>query len=682
MAKFQGKLTYDEIETDVFSREKAKAELEKRIAEKLSRMSETDLEELFMLHEKQLKDNKAYEIGAAGRRGAFIYGQMSFGEVKNEEAAEGDEFDESGAPVNRNFQEYFDKFASGSALETLDRCLRRYFRKAASSSRVRKFKRFCKAVPKAIIALLSKLIPRRRLLGTKPISEGRRTRKARFVLLNYKRRFRRNEKKASTGLVNAINVIDRGSDKVAEVTRGIYDRCGYGVYSAREWADRNKRQLLAGLVVLITSAVVGVSVVNYFTAYVYAYNGRALGLVKHQEDVLRVLDVVSEQLTREYGAEVDIDKEQNITFERVFMPEQEIDDMQEVFNRLTYMQDMNVRAYALYIEDRRIAILETRDRAEEMLDDYTNIYMLQPHMGVIYEDISFAEHVEIRPIDTQLGRIQNPEDIIARMMTGAMAHKVHVVEKGETFSEIAKKYGLTMAQLEATNPDVTPAKLSIGQELIVDLAVPLLTVQTTEVATYPAVIPFETVYEDNPNIFKGEQSTKRAGVNGEREVTARITRNNGLEVAREELKEVIITEPVSAVILRGTKDPPPLQGTGKLIYPVSGARLTSRFGTRGGRMHYGIDLACKSGTRIGAADGGTVTFAGYNGSFGYLVIVNHGGNMETYYAHCSSMHVKKGDRVYQGQHIANVGSTGRSTGPHLHFEVHVNGVAKNPLSYL
>ena len=99
-------------------------------------------------------------------------------------------------------------------------------------------------------------------------------------------------------------------------------------------------------------------------------------------------------------------------------------------------------------------------------------------------------------------------------------------------------------------------------------------------------------------------------------------------------------------------------------------------------MHYGVDLACRSGTRIGAADGGTVTFAGYKGSFGYLVIINHGANMETYYAHCSAIHVKRGDKVFKGQHIANVGSTGRSSGPHLHFEVHVNGTARNPLNYI
>ena len=77
-----------------------------------------------------------------------------------------------------------------------------------------------------------------------------------------------------------------------------------------------------------------------------------------------------------------------------------------------------------------------------------------------------------------------------------------------------------------------------------------------------------------------------------------------------------------------------------------------------------------------------MTFSGYNGSLGYMVAIDHGGGRVTWYGHCSKLFVKKGEKVYQGQHFANVGNTGRSTGPHCHFEVHINGVAKNPLKYL
>jgi len=691
MAKIFKKLTNTEIEdtaelsaTEVVSREKAKADLERRIAEKLSQMSETDLEELFMMHEQQLRARKVRERNTVGRHGGVYEGQLSFGEVKEDE--EEAQLDVIIKAQNRNFQDYFDEFASGSALEALDVKIRAFFRKIAGGKAISAIRRFSKTALQKTASFLNFItswVPSfTDVFPKRPTPEQRKARKAKYVLLKYKRRLMRRERWASSRMAGIISVMDSGNDKLAEATSGFVRISGNGIYAAREWTDHNKKKLLAGLVVIIMSAVAYVSVVNHYTAYVYAYNGRPLGLVKNQEDVLRVLDVVSLQLTREYGAEIEIDKEQNITFERIFRPEQEIDDMQEVFNRLTYMQDMNVRAYALYIDNIRIAIFDTSERAEQLLEDYTNIYLSQPHMEVTYEEVAFAESVDIRPLDTQLGRIQNSGEVIDRMLTGAMAHKTHYVEKGETFSGIAKKYGISMDELESTNQGITPARLSIGQEIILEYAVPLLTVQTVEVATYNDVLPFETIYEDNASIFKGEQSTKVKGVNGEREVTARIIRNNGIEVGREELNSIILKESSAAVVMRGTKDPPPAQGTGQLKYPVSGYRLTSKFGSRSGRMHYGIDMACKSGTRIGAADGGTVTFAGYQSSFGYLVIINHGANMETYYAHCSALFVKKGEKVHQGQHIANVGSTGRSSGPHLHFEVHVNGTARNPLNYL
>lgn len=88
------------------------------------------------------------------------------------------------------------------------------------------------------------------------------------------------------------------------------------------------------------------------------------------------------------------------------------------------------------------------------------------------------------------------------------------------------------------------------------------------------------------------------------------------------------------------------------------------------------------GTTVMAADGGTVTYAGYSGAYGYLVTIDHQNGMETRYAHNSELLVSVGDKVYQGQSIAKSGNTGRSTGPHVHFEIRVDGVAKDPLNYL
>lgn len=118
-----------------------------------------------------------------------------------------------------------------------------------------------------------------------------------------------------------------------------------------------------------------------------------------------------------------------------------------------------------------------------------------------------------------------------------------------------------------------------------------------------------------------------------------------------------------------------------LIRPISGT-ITSRFGRRSRGIHTGLDIATSKGTPIKAAAGGTVSFSGRKGSYGYLVVIDHGNGVQTYYAHCSALYVSAGQSVSQGETIAAVGSTGNSTGPHLHLEVRINGVCQNPQNYL
>lgn len=121
-----------------------------------------------------------------------------------------------------------------------------------------------------------------------------------------------------------------------------------------------------------------------------------------------------------------------------------------------------------------------------------------------------------------------------------------------------------------------------------------------------------------------------------------------------------------------------------LTKPVSGI-ISSRFGSRSSvrsSAHTGLDIATSAGTPVKAAASGTVTFSGWKGSYGYLIVITHSNGVQTYYGHCSKLYYSAGAQVSQGQTIAAVGSTGNSTGPHLHFEIRVNGIAYNPQNYL
>jgi len=118
----------------------------------------------------------------------------------------------------------------------------------------------------------------------------------------------------------------------------------------------------------------------------------------------------------------------------------------------------------------------------------------------------------------------------------------------------------------------------------------------------------------------------------------------------------------------------------KMAWPTEGSRITQYFSWR----HTGVDIANKIGTPLYAADDGVVEISagGYNGGYGNTIVINHGGGIKTRYGHASKLFVKVGDTVSKGDNIAAMGSTGRSTGSHIHFEVLVNGVRKNPLNYI
>lgn len=477
-----------------------------------------------------------------------------------------------------------------------------------------------------------------------------------------------------------IDWVDRKNEAFSNWIAFIQKKTVYLINSTTEYAELHKKKILVRFSIGIAAIALITLTLGSMTAYEYSYNGKVLGVVKNQEDVYKTIDIIGDKLSYEYDAEITIDKEKDIRFNKIIAFHQDIDDKEDILNRLTYMRNMKVNGHGIYVDGNIVAILESEKRAREILAEIKETYV-KKDAGIQYKKVDFAENVTIKDIETKLGNIKKKDKALEYMMTGAVEKKIHLVQSGETFSEIAKMYGIKQSELKLSNPDVIPEKLHIDQEICLNQIVPLVTVQTVEVAEYKETIPYEITYENTGSLYKNEQTVKSRGANGEKDVVAEIVRNNGIEVSRTEINSTVLNQPVAQVVLVGTKEPPPLIGTGSFIYPIRGT-LTSRYGTRWGRLHSGIDLAAPTGTKIKAADGGKVVFSGYNGSLGYTVKIDHGGGRVTLYGHCSKLLVKSGDRVYQGQHIANVGNTGRSTGPHVHFEVQINGKTKNPLNYL
>ncbi|WP_422124666.1 peptidoglycan DD-metalloendopeptidase family protein [Planococcus sp. X10-3] len=194
-------------------------------------------------------------------------------------------------------------------------------------------------------------------------------------------------------------------------------------------------------------------------------------------------------------------------------------------------------------------------------------------------------------------------------------------------------------------------------------------------------VKFETVEKEDNELFIGKSEVEQKGKDGEKQVLYSITESDGEQLEREVIEENVIVEPIEKVVLNGVKELPSV-GTGEFSWPAQGGYISSKKGPRWGRQHQGIDIAQPDDFGILASDHGVVKTAGKHSTFGNHVIIDHNNGFETIYAHLNSIDVKVGDKVTQGTQVGVMGTTGRSTGIHLHFEIHENGVNKDPLNYI
>lgn len=435
-----------------------------------------------------------------------------------------------------------------------------------------------------------------------------------------------------------------------------------------------KNKYTAMVVVAVLVLILGFSMYSSNSAYAVKVNGNTVGIIREIEDFTMVIDSLKENYYKEHEAEMVFNE--IVEYEKLRASDEELTTVAQMESSLRRSLNIKVKAYDIKANGKTVATVSSRAEAENVLEE-----IKKPYIDENIEDIYFGEKVTIDEISTEMKNIRSLEEIVKLIEQGTDEIKTHEVQAGESFWTIAEMYNLQVEDLEKANPDVRPERLQINQAISLIVPKPLLTVVTTRRERYEEAIPFEVEFEETSAIYKGETTIKTSGKNGKREVYAEIVTHNHIEVDRKILEEEILEKPRTQVVLKGTKEPPPRIGTGTFSNPTRGT-LSSRYGSRWGRMHEGIDIAARTGTPVYAADGGKVIYSGTNGAYGKLVKIDHGGGFVTYYAHNSKLLVSKGEKVFKGQKIAEVGNTGRSTGPHLHFEVRKHGKTVNPLSYV
>ncbi len=291
-------------------------------------------------------------------------------------------------------------------------------------------------------------------------------------------------------------------------------------------------------------------------------------------------------------------------------------------------------------------------------------------------DMEFVEDVKVYENYVNADQLSDMEEELIEVTKEKESNKIYVVESGDCLSVIAIDHDTTVSSIVALNQLADADSIREGQELVIAVPEPDLKLRITAGEVYEEDYTMEPVIRENDSWFTNQEVVRQEGTTGHRERNDVVVYENGIEISREMIHENIMTESVPAIIERGTIIPP------TYIKPISGGRYTSGFGRRWGRMHTGVDWACPTGTTVYASSGGTVIQASYNGGYGNNVVISHPDGRLTRYAHNSRLLVRVGQTVKQGEAIALSGSTGRSTGPHVHFEIYINGAAVNPLNYI
>ena len=432
---------------------------------------------------------------------------------------------------------------------------------------------------------------------------------------------------------------------------------------------------------LAIATVTGIAAVVsnvYVPSYRVSIDGQPIGVVASQSEFEAAVDRVEARATEILGYDYTLEGE--VTYEPALSERDSIPSATTLEPALFDRIGDVMKSYVLLVNGQVVGAASEREDLTAILDSiqasYTNenttSARFTDNVSIVREYISSDVEQDLNAIETTLTSNTNGET-------------TYEVQAGDTFMALALENGMTMSELEALNPGIDINKLMIGQVLNMKEEIPFLSVETVDHVTYTESVAAPVREVEDSSMYEGDTRVVSAGSAGTQQVTADVTYLNGKETGREVVETTVLTQPTERVIAVGTKERPSWIATGSFQWPVYG-NITSYYGYRSifgsYSLHRGLDIACSYGTGISAADGGTVTFAGWSGTYGYLVTIDHGNGFVTYYAHNSSLLVSAGDKVYKGQTIARAGSTGRSTGTHCHFEVHRNGSLVNPLNYL
>lgn len=450
------------------------------------------------------------------------------------------------------------------------------------------------------------------------------------------------------------------------------------VFSLTDHINKDKQRWIPGIagVLLLSFALLWCFAIRT-PAYSVYVDGNKKFLVKNKTEVNQALDKI--KTAQEAKTQQQSTIANNIKMTRTFAKRSDIVASQNVENALRVAMNMKIMAVAVSVKGQSVAWLENMQTAQNLLETLkTSFTKLEEGEQLV--SVAFQEDVQL--VEEEIGseQLMTEKQALDLLTTGTAAPEKYVVKEGDSLWLIARRNDMYVKDIVQAN-QLNSDRLKPGMELVLVKTKPLISVLAQVICERDETVPYDVKVVIDPNASSSVRVSQE-GVEGQKHVVYTATKINGVIDKKVVTSEKVIKQAVSKVMVKGgsvqvaSRGSGKVSSTGDLDWPLSGS-ISQYFG-----KHTGIDICAPVGSTIRAADSGYVVSASYQGGYGNFVIIDHGNGIVTRYAHCSTFKVSAGQSVSKGQPIAAVGMTGRTTGPHLHFEVLTGGSFVNPLKYL
>ena len=464
--------------------------------------------------------------------------------------------------------------------------------------------------------------------------------------------------------------------------------------------------------------------------------GKSIGLIKSKDELNEYINLQQEKIKNKYHVDnvyvpnnIDIVKE--ITYEDSF------DSVSHIYNMINTISPFTIKGYQVTVDRTKSTEYQNDDNEKDTRpkiykinvinkeifskaiedvvlsfverDQYNSFKSkekkdLNNSVGEIVENIYIEDNITIK--DTNIPVNENiymdSDELTKYLIFGNnSSDKKYLVKSGDSIEKIAENNRMSINELVIANADLSSENslIYIGQELSVGGVNPVVTTIVEKHIVEDQVVKYKTIYQYDNTMYQGQQKVKQEGSNGKTRITQKVKMLNGEIINAYIVSSEEITPVVNRIVVKGGKQTP--RGDGEWLWPTNFPySISSRYGWRWGRLHSGVDILCGGrGSPIYAARAGVVTDITYNSSSGYYLILKHDNGYYTRYAHMqntnrndlpggvssATKYVKVGQRVEAHQVIGEVGSSGSSSGAHLHFEIWLGapwqGQSFNPLLF-